>query len=184
MLAVVVKVPTDVPLDILGPLGCGIQTGAGAVLNSLDPPAGSCIAIFGAGAVGDAAILAVPGGALPVRPPDRALPVRRDREGVRRPRARRHRQTRAHVLSHGVEPGQANPAKSVQRRHRRSCGASRDDQLQRSPLRSVRRPEIAATPTARPSRQLRFGGWPGVGGGGWCGGCLSPAGYLGSGPCR
>ena len=54
----VVKVPTDVPLEILGPLGCGIQTGAGAVLNSLDPPAGSSIAIFGAGAVGDAAILA------------------------------------------------------------------------------------------------------------------------------
>jgi aryl-alcohol dehydrogenase len=54
----VVKVPTDVPLELLGPLGCGIQTGAGAVLNSLDPPAGSSIAIFGAGAVGDAAILA------------------------------------------------------------------------------------------------------------------------------
>ena len=54
----VVKVPTDVPLNILGPLGCGIQTGAGAVLNSLDPAAGATIAVFGAGAVGDAAILA------------------------------------------------------------------------------------------------------------------------------
>lgn len=54
----VVKVPSDVPLEILGPLGCGIQTGAGAVLNSLDPPAGASIAIFGAGAVGSAAILA------------------------------------------------------------------------------------------------------------------------------
>ncbi|MBT0567798.1 NAD(P)-dependent alcohol dehydrogenase [Williamsia sp. CHRR-6] len=48
----------DVPLEILGPLGCGIQTGAGAVLNSLAPEAGSSIAIFGAGAVGDAALLA------------------------------------------------------------------------------------------------------------------------------
>ena len=54
----VVTVPTDVPLEILGPLGCGIQTGAGAVLNSLDPPAGSSIAIFGSGAVGSATILA------------------------------------------------------------------------------------------------------------------------------
>ena len=54
----VVTVPTDVPLELLGPLGCGIQTGAGAVLNSLDPPAGASIAIFGAGAVGSAAILA------------------------------------------------------------------------------------------------------------------------------
>ncbi|WP_052493417.1 zinc-binding dehydrogenase [Rhodococcus sp. MEB064] len=54
----VVKVRKDVPLDVLGPLGCGIQTGAGAVLNSLDPPAGSTMAIFGAGAVGDAALLA------------------------------------------------------------------------------------------------------------------------------
>ncbi len=54
----VVPVPDDVDLTLLGPLGCGIQTGAGAVLNSLDPPAGTSIAIFGAGAVGDAAILA------------------------------------------------------------------------------------------------------------------------------
>lgn len=53
-----VKVRDDVPLELLGPLGCGIQTGAGAVLNSLRPQAGSSIAIFGAGAVGSAAILA------------------------------------------------------------------------------------------------------------------------------
>ena len=54
----VVPVPQDAPLELLGPLGCGLQTGAGAVLNSLDPPAGSSIAVFGAGAVGSAAILA------------------------------------------------------------------------------------------------------------------------------
>src|SRR5215475_5771813 len=29
-----IKVGTDLPLERLGPLGCGIQTGAGAVLNS------------------------------------------------------------------------------------------------------------------------------------------------------
>lgn len=52
-----VKVPNSAPLEILAPLGCGIQTGAGAVLNRLNPEAGSSIAVFGAGAVGDSAIL-------------------------------------------------------------------------------------------------------------------------------
>jgi aryl-alcohol dehydrogenase len=54
----VVKVDESVPLDILGPLGCGIQTGAGSVLNVLRPETGSSIAIFGTGAVGSAALLA------------------------------------------------------------------------------------------------------------------------------
>ncbi len=56
----VVKVPKDVPLELLGPLGCGVQTGAGAVLNSLRPFAGSSIAIFGAGSVGLSAVMAAP----------------------------------------------------------------------------------------------------------------------------
>ena len=54
----VVKIPNDVPLEIMGPLGCGIQTGAGAVMNSLHPHAGSSIAIFGGGSVGLSALLA------------------------------------------------------------------------------------------------------------------------------
>ncbi|HEY0939869.1 MAG TPA: NAD(P)-dependent alcohol dehydrogenase [Steroidobacter sp.] len=54
----VVKVPEDVPLWLLGPLGCGVQTGAGAVINSLQPRAGSAIAVFGAGTVGLSAIMA------------------------------------------------------------------------------------------------------------------------------
>ncbi|CCW16490.1 probable aryl-alcohol dehydrogenase protein [Sphingobium indicum BiD32] len=54
----VVKIAQDVPLDIMGPLGCSIQTGAGAVLNALRPVPGSSIAVFGAGSVGMAAILA------------------------------------------------------------------------------------------------------------------------------
>lgn len=52
-----VKVPTNVPLHLLGPLGCGIQTGAGTVMNGLRPEAGSSIVILGTGAVGLAAIL-------------------------------------------------------------------------------------------------------------------------------
>ncbi|WP_280248163.1 NAD(P)-dependent alcohol dehydrogenase [Nocardia abscessus] len=54
----VVKVSADLPLELLGPLGCGVQTGAGAVLNALNPPAGSSIAIFGVGSVGLSALLA------------------------------------------------------------------------------------------------------------------------------
>ena len=54
----VVKLPDDVPLELAGPLGCGIQTGAGAVLNTLDVPAGASIAIFGVGTVGLAAVMA------------------------------------------------------------------------------------------------------------------------------
>ncbi|MDN4072208.1 NAD(P)-dependent alcohol dehydrogenase [Fictibacillus terranigra] len=53
----VVKVPKDVPLDLLGPLGCGIQTGSGAVLNKLKPKVGSSIVIFGCGAVGLSAVM-------------------------------------------------------------------------------------------------------------------------------
>jgi aryl-alcohol dehydrogenase len=54
----VVKVPGDAPLEHLGPLGCGIMTGSGAVLNVLKPEVGSSIAIFGTGAVGLAGMLA------------------------------------------------------------------------------------------------------------------------------
>lgn len=54
----VVRVPEDTPLEILGPLGCGIQTGAGAILNVLQPRPGSAVVVFGAGAVGLSAVLA------------------------------------------------------------------------------------------------------------------------------
>ncbi|WP_427918333.1 NAD(P)-dependent alcohol dehydrogenase [Streptomyces sp. cg40] len=54
----VVKVDPAAPLELLGPLGCGVQTGAGGVLNTLRPPAGSSIAVFGAGSVGLSAVMA------------------------------------------------------------------------------------------------------------------------------
>jgi aryl-alcohol dehydrogenase len=54
----IVKVPHDAPLELLGPLGCGFQTGAGAVFNSLQVRAGASIAILGVGAVGLAAVMA------------------------------------------------------------------------------------------------------------------------------
>ncbi len=53
-----VKVPKDLHLEMLAPLGCGIQTGAGTVMNSLKASKGASIVIFGTGAVGLAAVMA------------------------------------------------------------------------------------------------------------------------------
>ncbi|MEY8041451.1 NAD(P)-dependent alcohol dehydrogenase [Saccharopolyspora cebuensis] len=47
----------DEELALLAPLGCGIQTGVGAVLNELRPGGGAVVAVFGAGAVGLSAVL-------------------------------------------------------------------------------------------------------------------------------
>jgi aryl-alcohol dehydrogenase len=54
----VIAVPKDAPLDLLCPLGCAVQTGAGGVINSLQLEAGDTIAIFGAGSVGLCALMA------------------------------------------------------------------------------------------------------------------------------
>ncbi len=48
----------DLDLALVAPIGCGIQTGAGAVLNRLRPEFGSSIAVFGCGTVGMSAIMA------------------------------------------------------------------------------------------------------------------------------
>lgn len=62
-----IKIPSDVPLELMGPLGCGFQTGAGAVLKALDVKAGRSVAIFGTGAVGLAAVMAAKiAGASPI----------------------------------------------------------------------------------------------------------------------
>lgn len=53
-----VKVARTLPLQLLAPLGCGLQTGAGTVLNSLAVKAGESIAVFGTGTVGLAAVMA------------------------------------------------------------------------------------------------------------------------------
>ena len=54
----VVKVADDVPLELVAPLGCGVQTGAGAVLNALRPEPGTSIAVWGTGTVGLSGIMA------------------------------------------------------------------------------------------------------------------------------
>ena len=53
----VVKLPEDAPLELVGPLGCGIQTGAGAVMNSMAAHPGSSLLVMGGGSVGLAGVL-------------------------------------------------------------------------------------------------------------------------------
>jgi aryl-alcohol dehydrogenase len=53
-----VRVDPDAPLEVLAPLGCGVVTGVGTVVNVLKPAAGSSIAILGAGSVGLSAVMA------------------------------------------------------------------------------------------------------------------------------
>ena len=53
-----VKVAADVPLHLLGPLGCGLITGAGAMLEALKVAPGQSVVIFGVGSVGLAAVMA------------------------------------------------------------------------------------------------------------------------------
>ncbi len=53
-----IKVPDALPLEYAAAFACGVNTGAGAVLNVLRPDRGSSIAVFGVGAVGLAAVMA------------------------------------------------------------------------------------------------------------------------------
>ena len=53
-----VKVDKDLPLELLAPLGCGVITGSGTVLNELRPEPGSSLVVFGAGSVGLSAVMA------------------------------------------------------------------------------------------------------------------------------
>jgi aryl-alcohol dehydrogenase len=95
-----VKVDRDVPLEMLGPLGCGVQTGAGTVLNALKPDAGTSIAVFAAGSVGLSAILgAVVSGCTTIVAVD--------------PLASRRDIARSLGATHAVDPATENAAEAV-----------------------------------------------------------------------
>lgn len=53
-----IRVPDDVPLDILAAFPCGVNTGAGAVMNVLKPQPGDSYVAFGTGTVGFAGLFA------------------------------------------------------------------------------------------------------------------------------
>jgi aryl-alcohol dehydrogenase len=54
----VVKVAESLQLELLGPLACGIQTGAGAIMNALKVTPGGSLVVFGTGSVGLSAVMA------------------------------------------------------------------------------------------------------------------------------
>jgi len=53
-----IGVPDAFPLELAGPLGCGVQTGAGSIFNVLQCAPGSSLLIAGGGSVGLSALLA------------------------------------------------------------------------------------------------------------------------------
>ncbi|WP_067650376.1 NAD(P)-dependent alcohol dehydrogenase [Nocardia harenae] len=74
----VVKIDADIPFALLAPLGCGVQTGVGAVTRSLRAEKGSAIVIAGGGSVGlSAAIGAVIAGCATIVVVE-PTPARRD----------------------------------------------------------------------------------------------------------
>jgi aryl-alcohol dehydrogenase len=111
----VVKLDGSMPLEIAAPLGCGIQTGAGAVLNTLRIPAGASLAVFGVGAVGLAAVMAgVIAGCAPIVAVD-----------IRPARLELARELGA---THTVDAVENDPVEAV----RRATGAGADYSLEAS----------------------------------------------------
>jgi aryl-alcohol dehydrogenase len=53
----VIKLPADMPFEVAGPMGCGIQTGAGGIMRALACEAGSSLLVLGGGAVGLSAVM-------------------------------------------------------------------------------------------------------------------------------
>ena len=95
-----VRLAPDVPLEIVAPFGCGIQTGAGAVLNALHPHAGASIAVFGVGTVGLSAVMAARvAGATTIIGID--------------PRAARLELARELGATHVIDPGVADPVETI-----------------------------------------------------------------------
>jgi Zn-dependent alcohol dehydrogenase len=51
-----VKVPDDVPLDVVCVIGCAVQTGVGAVLNTAGVEPGATVLVLGLGGIGQATV--------------------------------------------------------------------------------------------------------------------------------
>lgn len=54
--AAAVKIPHDVPLELATVVGCAVQTGVGAVLNTAAVPAGATVLVMGLGGIGMAIV--------------------------------------------------------------------------------------------------------------------------------
>lgn len=96
----VVRIDPDVPLEVACVLGCAVQTGVGAVLNTARLPEGATVLVFGAGGIG----IAVTQGA---RLAGAARIVVVDPEPARRDAARRFGATDV------VDPGATDPVQTA-----------------------------------------------------------------------
>ena len=127
---------------MLGPLGCGLQTGAGAVLNVMQPAAGQSIAVYGVGGVGLAGLMAATDRRL------RSDHRRRSTSGRLALGAR----TRCHVYAR--KPRRGDARRNPQDHRRRTDFALETSASGRVPARSRR----AARPRhLHPGRQCRAG---------------------------
>src|ERR1700727_1787315 len=52
----VVKLADDIPVNVAALVGCGVITGAGAVMNTAKVPPGATVAVFGCGGIGLSAV--------------------------------------------------------------------------------------------------------------------------------
>jgi aryl-alcohol dehydrogenase len=95
-----VKIGQDLPLELMGPLGCGFQTGAGAVMNSLKPGAGDSLVVFGCGSVGLTALMAAKAvGCAPIFAVD--------------PNPGRRELARELGATHLIDPAQSDPVEVI-----------------------------------------------------------------------
>ena len=105
----VVKVDRSCPLEILAPLGCGLQTGAATVFHALAVGPGHSLAIFGVGAVGLSAVMAArlveadPIIAVDVRPRRLALALRLGATHAIDPRRTSVRERIARITGGGID---------------------------------------------------------------------------------
>ncbi|MEM9529349.1 MAG: NAD(P)-dependent alcohol dehydrogenase [Pseudomonadota bacterium] len=76
-----IRMPREADHVLLAPLGCGVQTGVGAVMNTLKATAGASIVVIGVGAVGLSAVM---GAALLDLDPIIAIDIRPERLALAR----------------------------------------------------------------------------------------------------
>lgn len=53
-----VHLPENMPFEVAAPLGCGVQTGTGAIMNAMQCVEGSSLLVIGGGSVGLSAVMA------------------------------------------------------------------------------------------------------------------------------
>lgn len=120
-----VEVPDDVPTEVAALLGCGVATGAGAILNVAKPQPGDVVVVLGGGGVGQAAAMAAAAssaGAVVVVDP---VKERRD-------------QALALGATHAVEGGDAKTLRG-------QLKAALGDAMVDIAVEAVGRPELVAT---------------------------------------